>query len=126
MSAGEVERIIELVDAFGCSIRAVEHACCHGDGELVSARTRIATADRDAIRAALLAVVPGWRDISEAPRDRTTILAAAESWAGNGWLIDIAFWDDGHGWRWRPLPTPTHYMPIPSLPTPPAPGGEGG
>jgi hypothetical protein len=62
-----------------------------------------------------------WRDISDAPRDRTEILAFIKLSPDHGRIDKIRFinneWADGGGHLWAG--SPTHWMPLPSPPQPP-------
>jgi hypothetical protein len=62
-----------------------------------------------------------WQPISSAPRDGTTVLLFAPGWDSSktGWTFGKANWQDcpfHHGGD--PKYEPTHWMPLPSPPSP--------
>jgi len=128
MSA-EVERLMRQIREFGAIVYNEGFAAGCGNN-FESAKFLVAAEDASTeLRAALLAVAPQWRDISEAPRDGTRVLLyhpgyknafyenrdrKPRTWVD--WCVD------GSWYQTAPSAPPTHYQP---LPTPPAPGGEG-
>jgi hypothetical protein len=121
MNAGEVERIMGMVREYGNNRARYTAAMARDQHARAEEYALAGLTSYTAIRSALLAVVPGWLPISEAPRDGRTILlfrtGSARVVPGYWSQADLS-WVDTDG----SLRDPSHYQP---LPTPPAPGGEG-
>jgi hypothetical protein len=120
MSAGEVERLMELVANYGrASYRAGRR-----DAGAVDASDRA----YDELRAALIAVVPGWREITDEHRNGMPWILT------NGVAVgEAVYYQTAEMWFWAGShPTdahdgavygPTMCQPLPT--PPPSPGGEG-
>jgi len=82
----------------------------------------INSAIRAALEAALSAQVqdvPGWQDISTAPRDGTTVLLYAPGWDSpkTGWTYGKDDWRDcPYSHKGSENYLPTHWMPLPAAP----------
>lgn len=143
MSA-EVERILQRVVEYGMTVGTAYVFAERGNKRGEERSDEDAKAQLDAIRTALLAVVPQWLPISEAPKDGRTLLIGRFNelvewqtmrgqWMSDEYISDV--WDEPRygeaGWyetvvEADEIPNcwpidPTHYQP---LPQPPTPGGE--